>query len=171
MKTDEHELYEYMLRRLGGADAVVAEYRRTRIARLTADGATLGRLLEEAASAGWREWLDGLLLHDLAGVIAPPAPSAEPAAPMPKWRRIPPAERAQHHDAILRFLELNPWSLKPAISAAVGLSPRTSFIYLRELRRAGQVQTMGVKLNMAYALAGAPPPAAAPRGSPPPPRR
>jgi len=147
------ELFDFMLRQLGGESAVRGEFLKNKIATLNTSQMTVGELLNEAENDGWNEWLKSLKFSELSRLLTGnEGPTSSVSTPARVGKRMTADERDKLHQNILDYLRVNPWSLASAIADHVGLPTRTIGLRLKDLREKNLVRTEGEKAKMTYSL-------------------
>ena len=143
------ELFEFMIKKLGGPNAVRVEFFRNKIASLSNSNTTIGEVLKEAQTEGWDSWFTGLRFADLSKMLGGSAVDKSAAR---AGKRLTNAERDDLHKSILDFLRDNPWSSAKVIAKHVGMPSRNIGLQLKALRENGQLKAQGEKAQMRYSL-------------------
>jgi len=146
------KLFDFMMNKLGGENAVLMDYYKGRIAELASNDATIGQLHAEASKGDWGSFLEGMKLTAFANIINPvDGPRTEEKAAR---KRLTAEQKAELHEAITSYVEKNPWSSASEIANAVGVETRKVGTHLRELKNDKKLKTVGQRINMRYAVTG-----------------
>ncbi len=150
------ELFEFMMNKLGGKDAVMLEFYRERINALGVEENTVATLLDEAENQGWNDWLRSMKLPDLASIINPLLVNdlASTLSEGQDSRRMTGAEKAALYSNICVFLEENPWKSAAEIAEMVDVPKKKLGIHLKRMKDLGEIKSVGVKAKMRYAVKG-----------------
>lgn len=146
--TDE-QLLEYLLNQQGGRDKVLGELHNYRISEMAAEGKTLLEIWGEAEADGWDEYLGGLTLADLMGVLST---NPKPKSKRAYSRESPEGVKTLQND-ILLFIGANPWTTRNAIATDLGISKPKASYHLKKLRGDGVIKMHGKNTKSVYALA------------------
>jgi DNA-binding transcriptional ArsR family regulator len=146
------EMFEFMMKKLGGANMVRVEFFKDKIASLANSNTTIDEVMKEAKSEGWDTWFTGLRFSDLSRMLGA-SKSISVKTTARSGKRLTNTERDDLLKNILDFLKDNPWSSAKVIAKHVGMPSRNIGLQLKSLREKNQIKTQGEKASMRYSLA------------------
>lgn len=151
----QQELFEFLVEKCGGQDAVFSEFYRSKLVELSEQGKSLGDILAVAADEGWDEWLRSVKMNKLSTILFPQAPVTDSTPkPAPRRRgRMTNAERQELEEQILGFVQDNPWCSGSDIAEATDTESRKLSPHLKRMRDRGALKSAGERAAMRYALA------------------
>ncbi len=144
------EMFEFMMKKLGGANMVRVEFFKDKISSLANSNTTIDDVMKEAQSEGWDTWFTGLRFSDLSRMLG--ASSVSPSTGVRSGKRLTNNERDGLLNSILSFLKDNPWSSAKVIAKHVGMPSRNIGLQLKAMREKNQIKTQGEKASMRYSL-------------------
>ncbi|MCU0661829.1 MAG: hypothetical protein MUC50_05825 [Myxococcota bacterium] len=142
------ELFDFMMKKIGGPGIVRVEFFRNKIASLGNSSTTIGEVIKEAESEGWDSWFRALRFSELSKMLGTSDKGVARAG-----KRLTNNERDGLHKSILDFLRDNPWSSAKVIAKHVGMPSRNIGLQLKGLREKGMLKAQGEKAQMRYSLA------------------
>jgi hypothetical protein len=147
------EMFEFMMKKLGGANMVRVEFFKDKISSLANSNTTIGEVIKEAQSEGWDTWFTGIRFSDLSRMLGSTGSIKSAAKSSARsGKRLTNVERDDLLKNILDFLKDNPWSSAKVIAKHVGMPSRNIGLQLKSLREKKQIKAQGEKAQMRYSL-------------------
>ncbi|MCD6498291.1 MAG: hypothetical protein J7M25_08355 [Deltaproteobacteria bacterium] len=148
-------MIEFLLKKVGGKEALREDYYRDRIGQMTRKRIRIGTLLDEAEQEGWLDFLKKLSVSELVniahGSTESSATSHKANKDSGRGSRMTTAMIRELQDSVISFLKDNPWTSVSEISAAVHVPSKKLGPHLRKMIDKKLIQSQGERVKTRYA--------------------